>query len=307
MSGRLVPALLAAAAVFFISTGAAAQESGPPAAPPQAGAQPTPAPPTSPTPPAVELDQMVVNLPTTLPLKRHKSYFRITHRFARDLRRGTFGSLAEDLFSLDNGAIIGLEYRFGITDRIQAAVHRSILGKTIVTFARWDPWRQVDGRPFGLSATASIEGQSNLHLDPQPGFSATLSRVHGTRLAFYATPTFIKDAHTETLRVSHGDHSHDAPGATDEDEGVEHDSTAFVGLGMRARVRETVSLVAEVSPRVWGYRPARAAWNVGIEKLTRGHVMQLNIGNSFGTTPGQVARGGSDHDVYLGFSMSRKF
>ena len=250
---------------------------------------------------------MVVNLPTTLPLKRHKSYFRITHRVARDLRRGTFGSLAEDLFSLDNGAIIGLEYRFGITDRIQAGIHRSILGKTIVTFARWDPWRQVDGRPFGLSATASIEGQNNLHLDPQPGFSATVSRVHGTRLALYATPTFIKDAHTETLQVSHGDHAHGAPAGTEEDEGVEHDSTAFVGLGMRARVRETVSLVAEVSPRVWGYRPGRAAWNVGIEKLTRGHVMQLNIGNSFGTTPGQVARGGSDHDVYLGFSMSRKF
>lgn len=306
MPGHLVSALLAAAASLSIATAAAAQEPGPPAAPPphppQAASTGQP-----PAVPAVELDQMVINSPTTMPLKRHKSYFRITHRFARDLRRGTFGSLAEDLFSLDNGAVIGLEYRFGITDRLQAGIHRSILGKTIVTFARWDPWRQADGRPFGLSATASIEGQNNLHLDPQPGISATLSRAHGTRLALYATPTFIKDAHTETLRLSHGDHTHETPGATEQDEGVEHNSTAFVGLGMRARVRETVSLVAEVSPRLWGYRPGRAAWSVGIEKLTRGHVMQLNIGNSFGTTPGQVARGGSDHDVYLGFSMSRKF
>lgn len=306
MPGHLVSALLAAAASLSIATAAAAQEPGPPAAPPphppQAASTGQP-----PAVPAVELDQMVINSPTTMPLKRHKSYFRITHRFARDLRRGTFGSLAEDLFSLDNGAVIGLEYRFGITDRLQAGIHRSILGKTIVTFARWDPWRQADGRPFGLSATASIEGQNNLHLDPQPGISATLSRAHGTRLALYATPTFIKDAHTETLRLSHGDHTHETPGATEQDEGVEHNSTAFVGLGMRARVRETVSLVSEVSPRLWGYRPGRAAWSVGIEKLTRGHVMQLNIGNSFGTTPGQVARGGSDHDVYLGFSMSRKF
>ena len=304
MPGHLVSALLAAAALFFVSTSAAAQAE-PPAAPPQTGAQPADAP--QPPPPSVELDQMVINSPTTMPLRRHKSYFRITHRFARDLRRGPFGSLAEDLFSLDNGAIIGLEYRFGITDRIQAGIHRSILGKTIVTFARWDPWRQTDGRPFGLSATASIEGQNNLHLDPQPGISATLSRAYGTRLALYATPAFIKDAHTETLRVQHGDHTHETPGVTEHDEGVEHDNTAFIGLGMRARVRESVSLVAEVSPRIWGYRPARAAWSIGIEKLTRGHVMQLNIGNSFGTTPGQVARGGSDHDVYLGFSMSRKF
>jgi hypothetical protein len=307
MPGRLVSALLFAAAFLSISTGAAAGQAGPPAATPETAVQPAATPQPSPAPPSVELDQMVINSPTTMPLRRHKSYFRITHRFARDLRRGPFSSLAEDLFSLDNGAIIGLEYRFGIADRLQAGVHRSILGKTIVTFARWDPWRQADGRGFGLSATGSIEGQNNLHLDPQPGISATLSRIHGTRLALYATPTFIKDAHTETLRVSHGDHTHETPGETEQDEGVEHNSTAFVGLGMRARVRETVSLVAEVSPRIWGYRPARAAWSVGIEKLTRGHVMQLNIGNSFGTTPGQVARGGSDHDVYLGFSMSRKF
>ena len=263
---------------------------------------------------------MVVNLPTTMPLRRHKSYFRITHRFARDLRRGSFGQLAEDLFSLDNGAVIGLEYRFGITDRIQAGINRSILGKTIETFARWDALRQQEGRPFGLSATASIEGQNNLRLDPQPGVSLTLSRMQGTRLAMYLTPSFVKDAHTPTLRVDHGDHTHEAAKSArhehDEEEGdPETDAdahedefhTAFVGVGLRARLRETVSFVAEVSPRVWGYRPGRASWSVGIEKLTRGHVMQLNFGNNFGTTPGQVARGGSEHDVYLGFNMSRKF
>ena len=86
-----------------------------------------------------------------------------------------------------------------------------------------------------------------------------------------------------------------------------HDDTVYLGLGMRARIRETVSLVAEVSPRLYGYRPDRATWNVGIEKLTRGHVLQLNFGNSFDTTPGMIARGGSPHDVYMGFNLSRKF
>lgn len=252
---------------------------------------------------------MVVNLPTTMPLLRHKSYFRITHRFARDLRRGTFGQLAEDLFSLDNGAVIGLEYRFGITARIQAGINRSISGKTIETFARWDVLRQQGGQLFGLSATASIEGQNNLRRDPQPGVSVTLSRTQGTRVAMYVTPTFVKDAHTATLRAAHDDHTHgDEDGDTSVAiPGEELNNTAFVGLGMRLRLRETVSVVAEVSPRVYGYRPDRASWNVGIEKMTRGHVMQLNLGNNFGTTPGQVARGGSTHDLYLGFNMSRKF
>ena len=176
-----------------------------------------------------------------------------------------------------------------------------------MTFARWDPWRQADGRASGSQRPRRSKARTIFTSIPSLASRPRSRACIGTRLALYATPTFIKDAHTETLRVSHGDHTHETPGETEEDEGVEHNSTAFVGLGMRARVRETVSLVAEVSPRIWGYRPARAAWSVGIEKLTRGHVMQLNIGNSFGTTPGQVARGGSDHDVYLGFSMSRKF
>jgi hypothetical protein len=300
-----LPVLVAFCASFFICSSAAAQqptEDQPPVPPPTV---------TVATTPSIEIDQMVVNLPTTLSLKRHKSYFRITHRFARDLRRGSFGQLAEDLFSLDNGAVIGLEYRFGITDDIQAGINRSILGKTIELFGRWDALRQQqDGRAFGLSATGSIEGQDNLRLDPQPGVSVTLSRIQGTRLALYVTPTFVVDAHTPTLQVGHGDHGHGGEEGEDPEEaipGEDKDDTAFIGFAMRLRVLETMSVVAEISPRIYGYRPDGAAWNIGVEKLTRGHVLQLNFGNTFGTTPGQLARGGSTHDVYLGFNMSRKF
>src|SRR3954470_22614214 len=75
--------------------------------------------------PASEVELNLINLPTTMSLKSHQSYFRLTHRFARDLRRGDFGDLASDLFSLDNGAVIGFEYRFGITSRAQAGVYRT--------------------------------------------------------------------------------------------------------------------------------------------------------------------------------------
>ena len=88
------------------------------------------------SPPQIDLN--LINLPTTMSIARHRSYFRLTHRFASDLRRGDFGDQAADLFSLDKGAIIGLEYRFGITSNIQAGVHRSLLSKTIQTFGRWD-------------------------------------------------------------------------------------------------------------------------------------------------------------------------
>jgi hypothetical protein len=299
MPVRPASLFLAVAATVLLSTTAAAQSA------PPADVQPT-----TPAPvPVAELDQTVINVQTTMPLKRHKSYFKITHRFARDLRRGSVGTFFEDGLGTDQGAIIGLEYRFGITSNLQAGIHRSILGKTINVFGKWDARRQTDGRPFSLSVGASLEGQNNLHLDPQQGISAMFSRLQGTWLALYANPTYVHNAHTATLQAAHGDHTHGGTEteAGEEIPGEDSDGTFFIGLGVRARIRETVSLVAEVSPRLAGYRPDRAAWNIGIEKLTRGHVLQLNFGNNFDSTPGMVARGGSVHDVYMGFNMSRKF
>ena len=48
-------------------------------------------------------------------------------------------------------------------------------------------------------------------------------------------------------------------------------------------------------------------WGVGVEKWTRGHTLQLNVTNSFATTPGQIARGGTPSAIYLGFNITRKF
>jgi hypothetical protein len=233
-------------------------------------------------------DLTLVNLPTTLSMQRHRSYFRLTHRFARDLRRGDFSELAADLFSLDNGAVIGLEYRFAITGRLHAGAHRSLLSKTIQTFAKWDALRQEDGRPLSLSVLASVEGLNNLRRNRQPAIAATLSRTFGEGLALYATPAFVSG--TRAVDFADGD-----------------DDTAFVGLGARVRVRPRVYVVAEVSPRVSGYDPGRATWAAAIERRTRGHSLQLSLTNSFGTTPGQIARGGSDHDIYLGFNITRRF
>lgn len=255
----------------------------------------------------VEIDQSLISLPTTLPLHAHKGYFRLTHRFARDLGLGSVGSLAADFFSLDSGAVMGLEYRYGLTSTVQAGVHRSTLGKTLQTFGRWDALRQSGRSPIGISPVVSIEGQNNLRQDPQPGASIVVSRRQGTRLAVYAMPTYVHDAHTATLRLLHEGHSHDLGGIEDPSESSTAVDTFFIGLGARLRLRETVSLAVEASPRVAGYTPDTAAWGAAIEKMTRGHVLQLNFGNSFGTTPGMVARGGTRHEVFMGFNLSRKF
>src|SRR6186713_3102082 len=64
-------------------------------------------------------DFTLIALPTTLRLPKFKSAFRVTHRFTRPLGQGDVGSLAEDFFSLDSSAMIGLEYRFGLWRGLQ--------------------------------------------------------------------------------------------------------------------------------------------------------------------------------------------
>lgn len=256
-----------------------------------AGAQ-TPVPdPVVPPPPPREIELNLINLPTTMSMERHHGYFRLTHRFARDLRRGSFSQLAEDLFSLDNGAIIGFEYRFALTGNMHVGVHRSILSKTIQAFTRYEPFRQGEGMPVSVSFLGSIEGLNNLRQQYQPGVAVTFSRAFGAGHAVYATPAFVGRTRVADFLGGNEDHRH----------------TAFVGLGARVRLLPTAYVVGEYSPRVAGYDPGNAVWGVGVEKKTGGHTLQMNVTNSFGTTLGQVARGGSDHDIYLGFNVTRKF
>ena len=72
-----------------------------------------------------EPDFTIVNLPTTLRLPRMKSAFRVTHRFVRSFGNGDVGDLAADLFGIDNGAQIGLEYRFGLFRGLQVGIYRT--------------------------------------------------------------------------------------------------------------------------------------------------------------------------------------
>ncbi len=279
--------------LMFAAPGFAQTATPPPAEPDQVSAA---------TPLPAQIDLNLINLPTTQSIGAHKGYFRLTHRFARDLRRGTVGELASDLFSLDNGAIIGLEYRFGITSNIQAGVHRSLLSKTIQTFGRWDALRQGAASPVGVSLTLSVEGLNNLRQKRQQAVAVTFSRTFGDRLALYATPAFVRGTHAVDVIAGH---DHDLGLA--EDEHAHHADTWFSGVGARVRFSQSGYITGEYTPRLHGYDPNRGEWGAAVEKRTHGHTLQMNITNSFGTTFGQLARGGSPHDIYLGFGVTRRF
>ena len=262
----------------------------------------------TPAPPARnEVEQNVVNLPTTQPMRATGHHFRITHRFARDWNRGTFGQLAADLFGLDSGAIIGLDYRFAPTSRIQTGIYRSMLFKTIQVSGRFDAWQQGESFPVGLSVLASVEGTNNMRDDHAPGLGFVASRSVGQLITLYASPTFVWNTsavHEVEIDDGHEDHDHGVvPSPLDDG----YSDTAYIGVGARVRILSGTFLVGEFSPRVWGHSPGRGIWGAAIEKQTRGHVFQLNFTNSFGTTFGQIAGGGDVHNVYLGFNIARRF
>ena len=231
-----------------------------------------------------EPDFTLVNLPTALRLPVYKSSFRVTHRFDGPLKRSGFS----DLFGLDEGAQIGLEYRFGIIKNGQIGFYR-ISDKTIDLFADYGVLRQ--GRsPVELSAAFSIEGTNSFRDSYSPSVGAVISRRIGDVAALYVVPTWVNNTNSLPKEV------------------VAHNDTVYVGVGARVRIRPTVYVVAEVIPRTGGFKPGTNQASFGIEKRAGGHMFQLNVSNGPAALPGSMARGAFSNDnYYLGFNIARKF
>jgi Membrane bound beta barrel domain (DUF5777) len=256
----------------------------------QVAAPPTPVPAADDedeaAPQPAEPDFAVINLPTTLRLPVRKSNFRLTHRFQGDLTRGDFGFQLENLFGLDQGAVIGLEFRYAVMRHVEAVVHRSSLDRTIQFYGKYDGWHQSGSMPISVSVLGSVEGANNFRRDYAPAFGASISRTISGKLALYAVPMWVHNSAAVT--------------------GVTRD-TGFLGMGGRLRFGSSTYVVGEVTPRIGGYAPDDAEYGFGIEKRVGGHVFQLNFTNGFSTTFAQVARGGFPNTLYLGFNLARKF
>lgn len=240
-------------------------------------------------PDALQPDFTLTALPTNLRLPRFKSAFRVTHRFTRSLGQGNFGDLASDFFGIDSGAQIGLEYRFGLMRGTQVGFYRTS-DKTIQFFAEHNIWEERRGHVIGLSAFASVDGTNNFQDSYSPALGAVVSRTVGSLGTVYVEPMWVNNTNALPTEL------------------VDDNDSVILGIGGRVRVRPTVYLVGEVVPRLSGYAPGAPQGSFAIEKRAGGHLFQLTFANSFGTTIGQVARGGrTADDWYMGFTISRKF
>ncbi len=238
-------------------------------------------------------DFTLINLPTGLRLPKWKSAFRVTHRFTRPLGEGDFGSLAEDFFGLDSGAVIGMEFRIGVAPGTQVGVHRTN-DRTIQFFGQYDVRQQSESFPLGIAAYTSVDGTNNFRDSYSPALGAILTREFGAHGAIHVEPIWVNNTNPLPSEV------------------VDDNDTFLLGIGGRIRVRPTVYVVAEVVPRISGYDPKKTSTSFAVEKRAGGHAFQLIFSNTFGLTMAQVARGGEPSgdggsNWYMGFNISRKF
>ena len=234
-------------------------------------------------------DFTLASLPTNLRLPKYQSAFRITHRFVRPLGDGSFGDLAGDLFGLDIGAQIGLEYRFGIMRRTQVGILRTS-DRTIQFLGQREVKAQTDRFPVTISALATIDGTNNFRDSYTPALGAVISRTFREHVALYLEPMWVNNSNLLPSEI------------------VDKNDTVLVGLGARLRIRPSVYIALEGVPRVSGFDPDSTLMSFGLEKRAGGNMFQLTVTNGFGTTIGQIARGARNTDDWrLGFSISRKF
>ncbi len=242
----------------------------------------------------VEPEFSVMALPTTLRLPRNRFAFRLTHRFSRPLDGGPGnGNLLEDFFGFDSAALIGLELRYGVAPGAQVGVYRNN-NRNIQIFGRYNILWQGKKPGIGLDAFVAVEGSDNFREEYSPTLGVVFSQRIRDRAAVYVEPLWVGNANKPGL-------FHPQPTLPGDDS-----DTFMVGLGARLRVLETVYVVAEYVPRVKGFDQGADHISVGFEKRVGGHIFQLNISNSLGVTPVQLAQGGDLHDWFIGFNIARK-
>ena len=244
----------------------------------------------------VEPDFVVVNLPTQARMPQGGWAFRVTHRFARPLGEGSLGDLVRDLFGFDSGGLIGLEFRYGIARATQVGIHRTS-DRTVQLFGQRDV-RRAEDQPFGLAVFAAVDGRDNFTEEYSPGLGVIVSRRLGERGGIYAMPAVVAHLVTPSANPAR------APDST---------TALVVGLGVRFRFSEGGALLFEMTPRLNSPDEVetgvsfRHPVSFGLERTLGGHAFQVNISNSFGTTLGQIARGGPPSGWYIGFNIARKF
>jgi hypothetical protein len=239
----------------------------------------------------------VVNLPTTTVMDKGDFLFRVSHRFLESVSMGY-----DAFWGLDGTAMIYLGFGYGITDRLGVVLGRSRLYQEWDLTASYLVAEQGVTKGFPVSVAVRAGGSwATQKLDSRGRFDTQNIKLHALvsvsyqateRLSFLAVPAM----------------------ATNTDHWEADPQTNFgLGFGARFMVFEDLSLIAEWTPFLSGYKMdgGYSPWGLGVEKKIGGHVFHVFVTNAYGLTPSQFLAGGDlrlgDGDLRFGFNIYRTF
>lgn len=226
--------------------------------------------------------------------------FVIQHRF------GTINSGLYELFGLDQ-ASIKLNLELGVTNRLNAGIARSSIGKFYEGYLKYKLVKQrKEGFPLSIVAYSSMGIDSRRWADPTRDnlFSSRLYYTHQLLMAsrispgtsIQVMPTLVHRNLVETT--------------------ADKNDVVILGVGGRQKINKRVAVNAEyyyILPNqvVSNSSSLHHSFSLGFDIETGGHVFQLHVTNSrqmsdkgfLTETDGSWSKG----DIIFGFNISRVF
>jgi hypothetical protein len=242
-------------------------------------------------------DHYLVNLATTLPYDKRTLSMRFSHRFTQPVL-GCDGQCASigELYGFDSFSYSSIGGEFGINSHFAAMVYRSPLDKTIEMGGLFQIARQTGHQPFAAAFRVSVEGRNNFQQDYTTNLQLPMSGRILNVAELFVVPMISFNANPgASLADPHGP------------KGDLRKNQGAVGLGASIRFRPRTALVMEWTPRVGGYHQTGShnEYSFGLQRTTNGHVFELVLTNTVGTTTSRSVSTAIDQ-FSLGFNIYRR-
>lgn len=273
-------------------------------------------------------DYRLINVPTPKRVLKGSLNLYFTHRFAQPVR--PVGQSDQDLFGLDSFAVSSFGVFYGITDRLYVSAYRSPicqpgLCRTVELGVGYHLLDERKRSPIALSTYASIEGDDNFRKDYTYNLQLMVGRSASKYVHLFFAPAIHFNANAGR-RFDPKPEDFFPPDPLANQFNQDRHAASF-GFGVNARIRPTVSLLFEYTPRV-GFKLGRvnplfaagrligfehaseAELGFGIQKDVGRHTFSLTFSNTQATT---TSRYNSSNQVFppdrfaIGFNLYRRF
>jgi cytochrome c oxidase subunit II len=213
--------------------------------------QPSPTPPQEAKPAPGSYDYRLVNVPTPKRVLRGSVNLYFTHRFSEPIK--PLNRSARDLLGLDSFSASSFGVFYGITDKLYVSAARSPicqrgLCRTIEVGAGYHWLDEDDHSPIALTTYASIEGDNNFTRNYTYNLQAMIARSAGKYVNLIFSPAVHLNANGQRRFDPRA--SDFFPPATVADTFRLPKHTGSFGFGVNGRIRPTISLLFEYTPRV---------------------------------------------------------